>query len=554
MVPQFLIIVFLLISIHTYIQTRGLLSTTDIRSPGGVRSNERKRKRALGIERLDADDFSISHNNDNDCDEEYTNRNILGDDGFGNLGYVSHDDSFGCDEDEYRFNDDAFTGFMDSAGSSTKGEDDFLSSSHLMDDVSSFDDDAFIDDELTQTLVDATDAEIPPSNFFEEFEMTDDDGQPKTDAAAMKFMQEFGILFAGEGDFSSQEVENRVQARIVGGTIAGGRRYPYIVSLLNVFPAPGGLRAFHVCGGSLIAPDVVLSAAHCVTSKLQYAQLGKYHKHANHNKPHTVETMKIVKVVMHPEWNDRAFMYDLVLLKLETKTQRMNNVLKIQTQDDMIDGEPVQVMGWGKTRAGGRMSSLLRHVTVNIMSNQKCMSDMYGYGSVIKEMMMCANNGPADACQGDSGGPMVRQDPNDLENPDKDIQVGIVSWGFGCSFARYPGVYARIQFDWIQETVCRPETGMSPDSCAGPNLLYANDPMVSNAASGVDMDSGQSATCVDKTTTFPSTMMSNVTCDLVAKHISALCYYHRDDCPKTCCPDDCDLDSGKCVGDPSTLP
>jgi len=542
MVPQFLIGVLLLISIHTYIQTRVLVPTTGIHTSGGVRSNEQKRKRAL--------DFSSSLNYGDGCDDD----DRLGDDAFGNLDHVGRDDSLGCDDDTFRFHDDVFSSFMDSVGSSTTGDDDFIRASPVMDDLSSFDDDAFIDDELTQTLVEATDAEIPPINFFEEFEVTDADGQPKNDAVAIQFRQKFGILFAGEGDFSAQETEKRVEARIVGGTIAGGRRYPYIVSLLNVFQGPGGLRAFHVCGGSLIAPDVVLSAAHCVTDKLQYAQLGKYHKHANHNKPHTVETMRIVKMVEHPEWFSRTFMYDLVLIKLEHKTQRTNNILKIQTHDDMIDGEPVQVMGWGKTRAGGRMSSLLRHVTVNIMSNQKCMSDLYGYGSVIKKMMMCANNGPADACQGDSGGPMVRQDPNDLENPEKDLQVGIVSWGFGCSFARYPGVYARIQFEWIQETVCNPETGLSPESCAGPNLLYAKNTTVSNAASGVDMDSGQSATCVDKTTKLSSNNMSDLTCELVGKHSSVLCYYYRDDCPKTCCPDDCDLATGKCIAGPLVLP
>jgi trypsin len=320
-----------------------------------------------------------------------------------------------------------------------------------------------------------------------------------------------------------------------------------------VFAAPGGLKAFHVCGGSLIAPDIVLSAAHCVTSKLQYAQLGKYHKHANHNRPHTVETIKIAEKVLHPQWKTETFAFDLVLIKLESKTQRKNNILKIQTQDDITDGEPVQVMGWGKTRSGGRMSTLLRHVSVNVMSNEKCMSNLYGYGNVIKDMMMCANNGPADACQGDSGGPMVRQDPNDKENPEKDVQVGIVSWGFGCSFSRYPGVYARIQFDWIQETICNPETGLSPLSCAGPNQLYAAEDTVGSAASKSDVNSGQ-PTCVDKTTTISSRMLPNLTCELVAQHRKTLCYYHGNDCPASCCPDDCDPTTGECMGDTWVLP
>lgn len=82
----------------------------------------------------------------------------------------------------------------------------------------------------------------------------------------------------------------------------------------------------------------------------------------------------------------------------------------------------------------GNVSTKLMHVNVNYVKQSECKSQ-YGSGS-ITDNMMCASDQGQDACNGDSGGPLYDSDTNTL--------VGVVSWGYGCAYTNYAGVYARI--------------------------------------------------------------------------------------------------------------
>ncbi|TMW50322.1 hypothetical protein DOY81_004599, partial [Sarcophaga bullata] len=76
----------------------------------------------------------------------------------------------------------------------------------------------------------------------------------------------------------------------------------------------------------------------------------------------------------------------------------------------------------------------LRYVDVDIVSTSKCASSTYGYGSKVTPTMICAYSIGKDACQMDSGGPLVSGG----------LLVGVVSWGVGCAYTNYPGVYADV--------------------------------------------------------------------------------------------------------------
>merc|ERR1712232_911617 len=75
------------------------------------------------------------------------------------------------------------------------------------------------------------------------------------------------------------------------------------------------------------------------------------------------------------------------------------------------------------------------------------------YHDQITDNMLCARDSGEDACQGDSGGPLVLKGSGE---GGADVQVGVVSWGVGCSHKDFPGVYARVSsaYDWIREEVC----------------------------------------------------------------------------------------------------
>jgi|TARA_B100001142_G_scaffold108856_1_gene110867 hypothetical protein len=97
-------------------------------------------------------------------------------------------------------------------------------------------------------------------------------------------------------------------------------------------------------------------------------------------------------------------------------------------------GEDLVVMGWGATSSGGTTSTDLLEVTVPAVSHSDC-STNYG-DSIRRETMFCAGRTGKDSCQGDSGGPIVRKSDQ--------RQVGVVSWGIGCAWSGYPGVYSRV--------------------------------------------------------------------------------------------------------------
>ena len=103
--------------------------------------------------------------------------------------------------------------------------------------------------------------------------------------------------------------------------------------------------------------------------------------------------------------------------------------------------------------SGGPTSDMLKWVTAPVIPNSKCKESYNGEGK-ISEVNICAGFpgvGGKDACQGDSGGPLVCQ------NGTSAVITGIVSWGYGCAEANYPGVYARVTsaLNWIKLSMVR---------------------------------------------------------------------------------------------------
>lgn len=268
----------------------------------------------------------------------------------------------------------------------------------------------------------------------------------------------------------SQDIFNefKIQDRIIGGTaVVKNNRYPYIVSLLDGKNRPIlGTRIRQFCVGTLVAPDVVLTAAHCQGREGRspdFVQFNKFYTYTFFEKNNLfAKTYKIIKQVPHPQYNARTEDFDLMLLKMNEKNKRVKPVW-LNRKLKLDDGDDVKAVGWGSQEEGGASSRFLRHVTVQYLENEKCNSDEYGYKGRVLDSMICAAGDGKDACAGDSGGPLLSPDPNG--DPIRDVQVGVVSWGIGCAREKYPGVYAKIDFQWIMETICDPISGLSPESC-----------------------------------------------------------------------------------------
>ncbi|CAN2391719.1 Transmembrane protease, partial [Pristimantis euphronides] len=233
--------------------------------------------------------------------------------------------------------------------------------------------------------------------------------------------------------------EPATSSRIVGGTPARIGDWPWQVSLQ--------IKQSHVCGGSIITPEWIVTAAHCVYGS--YSNTRQWTVYAGSTRKSSGQAFFVERIISHPMYNTDTKDYDIALMKLRTTLSFGMNIKPVCLPNagmPWTDAQICWVSGWGNTYQGGTTSSVLMAARIPLIRSSLCNAPSV-YNGAITSNMICAGylTGGTDTCQGDSGGPLVTK-TNNLW-----WLVGDTSWGSGCANPNKPGVYGNVTvfLEWI---------------------------------------------------------------------------------------------------------
>ncbi|XP_068151925.1 trypsin eta [Drosophila tropicalis] len=246
------------------------------------------------------------------------------------------------------------------------------------------------------------------------------------------------------------QIQPTPQPRIINGTAATVADTKHLVSI-RLRKHDKNFGSGHICGGSLIGPNKVLTAAHCLynTGRKRYRRASEFivvmgtlnrFEHVNGTIVSEVTSISYMNTFTPDSMRDDVGVMFLKTGLPPNRTHLTVQPIELATQPTGA-GRMCQVSGWGRTEQSS-LSTILMTTNVSTIRHQTC---GLIYGSGLLPGMMCAGRlqGGTDSCQGDSGGPLVYEGR----------LIGVVSWGYGCAEPGLPGVYVDVQYyrQWIDE-------------------------------------------------------------------------------------------------------
>ncbi|XP_064088271.1 chymotrypsin-C-like isoform X2 [Macrobrachium nipponense] len=249
--------------------------------------------------------------------------------------------------------------------------------------------------------------------------------------------------------------------RIIGGKETLPHEYPWQVGLLFSKENPE-----LICGGSIIGPYHILTAAHCI-HVLNYKYWPRFRPlvavglHDSREPSAATKYLNIAKITLHPAFDKNTTANDIAILKTEQRIpfDIKNTVSPICLPEDpnnKYENTEVFLCGWGRTIGSDNSSRspVLLHTVTTTITNGMC-KKMLGPKYFISNEKICAlasGKGQGLSCSGDSGGPLMYQHGSHVD------QIGIVSSGPGRCPREFPKILTRVTsyLDWIRHEMEQP--------------------------------------------------------------------------------------------------
>jgi len=249
-----------------------------------------------------------------------------------------------------------------------------------------------------------------------------------------------------KGSSASNEILDPKQSRIVNGNLSNPTsRSFYVKSAYDQYEYTADV----LCGATLIAPDIVITAAHCQ---------GAFNNGVlvlDENTNDFTRLLPIDHQRRHPEWaiNRDSLNFDILLLRLATPLTSTDVAQPIQINTNSIypsNGQRLKAYGFGLTE-DEIISPKLIEADVTYINNDECWGRGIQFNNVMKgEDVMCTDpfGGKTATCLGDSGGPLTDESGKTL--------MGVISFGSGCEADSIPDGHVRLSevSDWVEQQIC----------------------------------------------------------------------------------------------------
>lgn len=234
-----------------------------------------------------------------------------------------------------------------------------------------------------------------------------------------------------------------VGSRIAGGTNATKAQFPYYAKIQSTIQSGPNIGIAN-CGGSVISPTFILTAAHCVdlegTLLSTKIQLG-FHKYSDGS---ALQTYTTKSIRIHPEYNATSNSNDIALIEVDRPITFTDFVKPIQISCNHTQpGAKTVIAGSGYTNdVDNKLSHSLRWINLTTVPNVFC---KYVFSRIETTNICAVGNPNQGACQGDSGTALIK------EGNRTQVQIGVLSWGASACEQSYPMVFARTSdyIDWI---------------------------------------------------------------------------------------------------------